>query len=265
MSLLDTKLYLREKLEPSLTLLSCHGKCFPPRIHAYVSMSLITSNVPTITSPHPLPPDWGGYARRMVGVRRSTPTQPRRGHSALLRGRILSFPFPSRSLPPPPPFNFPSYYWVCRCSCSSPWPILLKITLLCYASILLWVAVMLWGWVLLCSINKLFYAWNLEPVLQVCSILALFRTVWDTDTSIIHSEELCILELNLVIASIIPRLSHTVQYMVETGRSLGMRLVITTQLCSHLFSNSWLQGGQHCVAYVDVTASLTFPFPLMGS
>ena len=100
---------------------TCHGKCPPPAyIHAYVSMSSITSYVPTITSP-PSPPStrfWRRYARKMAGVRHSAPTQPRREHCALLCGRTPSFPSPlspsplSLSLPSslfhPPPFNFPS-------------------------------------------------------------------------------------------------------------------------------------------------------------
>ena len=39
---------------------TCHGKCPPPAyIHAYVSMSPITSQ-PSPPLPHPLPPDSGG-------------------------------------------------------------------------------------------------------------------------------------------------------------------------------------------------------------
>ena len=67
MSLLDTKLYLREKLEPSLTLLSCHGKCFPP---AYMHMyqchlsPLMSQPSPPLTPFHQIgedmPEEWWG-------------------------------------------------------------------------------------------------------------------------------------------------------------------------------------------------------------
>ena len=88
------------------------------RIHTFICID-VTYHLPTVTSP-PSPPStrfWRRYARRMAGFRRSAPTQPRREHSALLRGRTPSFPSPlspspylRRSLPPSfplPPLTFP--------------------------------------------------------------------------------------------------------------------------------------------------------------
>jgi len=126
---------------------TCHGKCPPPAYkHAYVSMSSITSYVPTVTSP-PSPPStrfWRRYARKMAGVRRSAPTQPRREHSALLRGRTPSFPLPPLTFPPS--IEFAGVLVVVLGQLCS------KLRLLCYASMTSCYAL---GWVLLCSIHRL--------------------------------------------------------------------------------------------------------------